>query len=199
LVYGGRLRRSFRVQAPRQARKIDDHALVRAGADLLNIVRRTNGKLDPSTIDVRHLGLADYPQPDGCWRRGSRRARPRPGRIAPVRQLIVPPNITLVALPPKCPALNPVENIWQFIRGNWLSNRIFRSDDDILEHCCFAWNKLVDQPSTIMSQRKTGCLHHQAEEEGSQSHGRDARGPDQQEPAGAAQPFVSGVRRRRRQ
>jgi len=30
-------------------------------------------------------------------------------------------------------------------------HRVFRSYDDILEHCCFAWNKLVDQPSTIMS------------------------------------------------
>jgi hypothetical protein len=37
------------------------------------------------------------------------------------------------------------------IRDNWLSNRVFRSYDDILEHCCFAWNKLVDQPWTIMS------------------------------------------------
>src|SRR6267143_120605 len=56
-------------------------------------------------------------------------------------KLIVPPNITLVPLPPKCPELNPVENIWQFIRDNWLSNRVFRSYADILEHCCFAWNK----------------------------------------------------------
>ena len=30
-------------------------------------------------------------------------------------RLVVPPNITLVALPPKCPELNPVENVWQFI------------------------------------------------------------------------------------
>ena len=46
---------------------------------------------------------------------------------------------------------NPVENVWQFMRDNWLSNRVFRSYGDILEHCCFAWNKLVDQPWTIMS------------------------------------------------
>src|SRR3977135_4360807 len=37
------------------------------------------------------------------------------------------------------------------MRDNWLSNRVFRSYDDILEHCCFAWNKLVDQPWAIMS------------------------------------------------
>ena len=42
-------------------------------------------------------------------------------------RLVVPPNITLVALPPKCPELNPVENVWQFMRDNWLSNRIFTS------------------------------------------------------------------------
>lgn len=41
--------------------------------------------------------------------------------------LVVPENITLLPLPSKCPALNPVENIWQFMRENWLSNRIFRS------------------------------------------------------------------------
>jgi transposase len=66
-------------------------------------------------------------------------------------KLDIPDNITLMPLPPKSPELNPVENIWQFIRDNWLSNRVFRSYEDILEHCCHAWNKLVDQPWTIMS------------------------------------------------
>ena len=55
----------------------------------------------------------------------------------------MPDNITLLPLPPRSPELNPVENIWQFIRDNWLSNRIFRSYKDILDHCCFAWNRLV--------------------------------------------------------
>ena len=65
--------------------------------------------------------------------------------------LIVPANITLLPLPAKCPELNPVENIWQFMRDNWLSNRIFKSYADILDHCCFAWNRLVDQPWRIMT------------------------------------------------
>ena len=52
---------------------------------------------------------------------------------------------------PNCPELNPDENIWQFVRDNWLSNRVFFSYDNILDHCCDAWNKLVDQPWTIMS------------------------------------------------
>ena len=66
-------------------------------------------------------------------------------------KLKVPENITLMFLPPRSPELNPVENVWQFMRDNWLSNRIFKSYDDIVDHCCFAWNKLVDQPWRIMS------------------------------------------------
>ena len=57
----------------------------------------------------------------------------------------------LMPLPPKCPELNPVENVWQFMRDNWLSNRVFKSYDDILDQCCFAWNRLTDQPWRIMS------------------------------------------------
>jgi hypothetical protein len=31
----------------------------------------------------------------------------------------------------------PQENIWQFMRQNWLSNRVFKSFDDIVDHCCY--------------------------------------------------------------
>ncbi len=66
-------------------------------------------------------------------------------------KLNVPANITILTLPPRAPELNPVENIWQFMRDNWLSNRVFSSHDDIVDHCCDAWNKLVAQPWKIMS------------------------------------------------
>jgi transposase len=66
-------------------------------------------------------------------------------------KLVVPDNITLLFLPPRSPELNPVENVWQFMRDNWLSNRIFADYDDIVAHCCDAWNKLVDQPWKIIS------------------------------------------------
>ena len=66
-------------------------------------------------------------------------------------KLAVPGNLTLLPLPAKCPELNPAENVWQFMRDNWLSNRVFASYADILDHCCFAWNKLVDQPWRITS------------------------------------------------
>lgn len=66
-------------------------------------------------------------------------------------RLDIPANITILPLPARSPELNPVENVWQYMRDNWLSNRVFRSYDDILDHCCHAWNKLVDQPWKIMS------------------------------------------------
>ena len=66
-------------------------------------------------------------------------------------KLVLPANISIVLLPSKSPELNPTENIWQFMRDNWLSNRVFASFDDIVDHCCEAWNKLVAQPWRIMS------------------------------------------------
>src|SRR5947209_9861289 len=49
------------------------------------------------------------------------------------KALQVPQNISLLPLPPRSPELNGQENIWQFMRQNWLSNRIFKSFDDILD------------------------------------------------------------------
>lgn len=66
-------------------------------------------------------------------------------------KLDVPDNITLLPLSPRAPELNPTENVWQFMRENWLFNRVFKSYDDIVAHCCVASNKLVEQPWTIMS------------------------------------------------
>jgi hypothetical protein len=37
------------------------------------------------------------------------------------------------------------------MRVNWLSNRVFQSYTDIVDHCCDAWNKLIAQPWTIIS------------------------------------------------
>ncbi len=66
-------------------------------------------------------------------------------------KLDLPANISIVLLPPKSPELNPTENTWQFMSDNWLSNRVFKSADDIVDHCCTAWNNLVARPWRIMS------------------------------------------------
>jgi len=41
------------------------------------------------------------------------------------------------------PELNPVENIWQHLRANWLSNCVFETYDAIIEAACEAWRKLI--------------------------------------------------------
>ena len=66
-------------------------------------------------------------------------------------KLIVPGNIVLVPLPPKSPELNPVENIWQYLRQTWLSNRVFEGYNDICDACCDAWNNLIAEYGRIAS------------------------------------------------
>ena len=66
-------------------------------------------------------------------------------------RLPVPDNISLLSLPPYSPELNPVENIWQFLRGNFLSHQVWNSYDEILAACRNAWNKFMQMPEQIAS------------------------------------------------
>jgi len=64
-------------------------------------------------------------------------------------KLKVPDNISILHLPPYCPELNPAESIWQYLRQNYLSNRIFESYKDIVDACCDAWNRLMASTGKI--------------------------------------------------
>ena len=66
-------------------------------------------------------------------------------------KLDVPGNITPIFLPSRAPELNPVENVWQYLRQNWLSNTVFENYDAIVDAACAAWQKLIAQPETITS------------------------------------------------
>lgn len=57
----------------------------------------------------------------------------------------------MLPLPPYSPELNPVENILQFLRQNYLANRVFDTYDAIVTACCGAWNALTAAPETIRS------------------------------------------------
>jgi len=59
------------------------------------------------------------------------------------QRLTVPQNVTLLRLPPYSPELNPIENLWEYLRGNQLSRRIWQTYDDIVQACCDAWNWLI--------------------------------------------------------
>ena len=67
------------------------------------------------------------------------------------RKLAMPKNITPILLPSRAPELNPVENVWQYLRQNRLSNRVFENYDAIIEAAGDAWRRLIAQPQTITS------------------------------------------------
>ena len=66
-------------------------------------------------------------------------------------KLDLPKNITPIFLPSRAPELNPVENVWQYLRQNWLSNTVFENSDAIVDAACAAWRNLIAQPETITS------------------------------------------------
>src|SRR3984893_9279328 len=80
-----------------------------------------------------------------------RSADPRRCRLAQFAQVVVPENIVLLPLPPYAPELNPAENIWEYLRGNALSNCVWQTYEAILDACCDAWNALMAKSNVITS------------------------------------------------
>ena len=66
-------------------------------------------------------------------------------------RLRVPDNVVLLPLPPYAPELNPMENVWEYLRGNKLSARVWDNYDAIIEACRDAWNWLMADPHRIRS------------------------------------------------
>lgn len=62
-----------------------------------------------------------------------------------------PANISLLFLPPACPELNAAENIWQYLRQTYLSNRVFKDYTAIVDAGCRAWNELTTEAGRIAS------------------------------------------------
>ncbi len=54
-------------------------------------------------------------------------------------------------LPPYAPELNPIENVWQYLRGNKLAITVFNDYDDIVDKTCAAWNFFANDPDRIAS------------------------------------------------
>ena len=66
-------------------------------------------------------------------------------------RLVVPGNLTLLPLPPYAPELNSMENVWEYLRGNRLSHKVWDTYDAILDACCDAWNSFAQQPERLTS------------------------------------------------
>jgi len=66
-------------------------------------------------------------------------------------RLPVPANTSLLPLPCYASELNPIENVWEYLRSNQLSTRIWDTYDAILTACRDAWNGLMADPDRIRS------------------------------------------------
>lgn len=78
------------------------------------------------------------------------------------KKLIVPANISLISLPPYSPELNPMENVWAYLRENKLCSLVWNSYEAIVEACREGWNFLVNDPDRIRSigKREWACVNH---------------------------------------
>ena len=63
----------------------------------------------------------------------------------------MPDNLSLLTLPPYSPELNPVENVWAYLRANKLAISVFESYDNIVDACCNAWNFFANDHKAIAS------------------------------------------------
>ncbi len=67
------------------------------------------------------------------------------------QKIKIPVSISILHLPPYSPELNPQENIWQYLKDTFLSNRVFDSIEDITQACVEEWNALARSPDLIAS------------------------------------------------
>ena len=67
------------------------------------------------------------------------------------KTLNVPSNITLVALPPYCPELNPVERVWLHLKERFLSLRLHNDYNDIVAAASKAWKRLCREIGRLTS------------------------------------------------
>jgi putative transposase len=66
-------------------------------------------------------------------------------------ELSVPDNISLLPLPPYAPELNPMENVWEYLRANKLCALVWDTYDAIVQACRQAWDFLIKDPDRIRS------------------------------------------------
>jgi len=59
-------------------------------------------------------------------------------------------NLTLLKLTPYSPELNPIEQVWQWLRQHVLANRCFSGYNDIVEQCSIAWNTLIEKKARVI-------------------------------------------------
>jgi hypothetical protein len=69
------------------------------------------------------------------------------------KAIIVPSTVTLMPLPPYSPELNPIENLWHYLRSHYWSNRNYADYDALMDAATQSWRQAALDPPTV----KTVC------------------------------------------
>lgn len=67
------------------------------------------------------------------------------------KALQVPANVSLLLLPPYSPELNPIENLWHYLKSHYWSNRAYKDYNDLFEAAVAAWRRVCLEPTYIRS------------------------------------------------
>ena len=67
------------------------------------------------------------------------------------KTLVVPPNMSLLPLPPYAPELNPVEHLWDELREKHFHNRVFESLDALEEQLVTALHATENAAKRVRS------------------------------------------------
>ena len=75
------------------------------------------------------------------------------------KRLRVPDNVTLIQLPPYSPELNPIENLWHFLKSHFWSNRTYEDYDELEQAAIDAWHLAVLDPDLMKSVCATNYIN----------------------------------------
>lgn len=67
------------------------------------------------------------------------------------KKLVVPDNVSLVRLPPTSPELNPIENLWHYMRSHHWSNRNYTDYDALADAAIDAWQRVALKNDMVQS------------------------------------------------
>jgi transposase len=65
--------------------------------------------------------------------------------------LVVPQNVSLIGLLPYSPELNPVENLWHYLRSHHWSNRVYPDYEALRNAAAESWRVVCLEPEKIRS------------------------------------------------
>jgi transposase len=66
-------------------------------------------------------------------------------------RLVVPANISLIELPPYSPELNPMENVWHYLKSHYWSNRAYEDYEHLMDAAQHAWRETCLIPKLMQT------------------------------------------------